>query len=166
MVEVLRHFEGRSDVQLIHATGQGEYEDIMSRIKAAGIDLELSKNLQVRPYLYNMPQAMAIADLAVFRAGATGLAELTAKGIPAILVPYPYAAENHQEFNARAVEKAGAAKVILNKDLTGQVLINAIEELLSDAGRLKAMSEASKTLGRPQAADTIAELILELARKG
>ena len=165
MVEVLRHYEGRSDVQIIHATGQGEYEDIMSRIKAAGIDLNLSENLQVRPYLYNMPQAMAIADLAVFRAGATGLAELTAKGIPAILVPYPYAAENHQEFNARAVEKAGAAKVILNKDLTGEVLIKAIDELLSDEGRLQSMSQASKKLGRPQAADNIAELILELARK-
>ena len=164
MVDVLRHYEGRSDVQIIHATGQAEYDDVMNRIRLLGIDLELSDNLQVRPYLYNMPQAMAIADLAVFRAGATGLAELTAKGIPAILVPYPYAAENHQEFNARAVEKTGAARVILNKDLTGELLIKNIDELLSDEAGLKSMSKASKSLGRPQAADTIAELILELAR--
>ena len=123
MVEVLKHYAGRRDVQILHATGKGEYEDIISRISAAGLDLQQADNIKVKPYLYNMPQAMAIADLAIFRAGATGLAELTAKGIPAILVPYPYAAENHQEHNARAVEKAGAARVILNKDLTAQGLI-------------------------------------------
>ncbi|MDD3115298.1 MAG: undecaprenyldiphospho-muramoylpentapeptide beta-N-acetylglucosaminyltransferase [Anaerovibrio sp.] len=164
MVDVLKHYAGRQDVQLLHATGQGEYEDICRRIRAAGIDLSKAGNLQVRPYLYNMPQAMSIADLAVFRAGATGLAELTAKGIPAILVPYPYAAENHQEFNARAVARAGAARVILNKDLTGQALIENIDSMLSDESILAAMSEASRALGRPQAAETIAELIIELAR--
>ena len=118
----------------------------------------------MKPYLYNMPQAMAIADLAIFRAGATGLAELTAKGIPAILVPYPYAAENHQEHNARAVENAGAARVILNKDLTAQGLIQAIDELIGKPEKLQAMAESSAKLGRPEAADTISELIIELAR--
>lgn len=164
MVDVLKHYAGREDIQLLHATGKGEYADIMQRIQAAGIDLAQSANLKVKPYLYNMPKAMSIADLAVFRAGATGLAELTAKGIPAILVPYPYAAENHQEFNARAVEKAGAAKVILNKDVTAAALIEMIDALLADDKKLKAMAKASKALGRPQAAEHIAELIIELAR--
>ena len=164
MVEVLKHYAGRRDVQILHATGKGEYEDIISRISAAGLDLQQADNIKVKPYLYNMPQAMAIADLAIFRAGATGLAELTAKGIPAILVPYPYAAENHQEHNARAVEKAGAARVILNKDLTAQGLIQAIDELIGKPEKLQAMAEASAKLGRPEAADTISELIIELAR--
>lgn len=164
MVEVLKHYAGRRDVQILHATGKGEYEDIISRISAAGLDLQQADNIKVKPYLYNMPQAMAIADLAIFRAGATGLAELTAKGIPAILVPYPYAAENHQEHNARAVEKAGAARVILNKDLTAQGLIQAIDELIGKPDKLRAMAEASAKLGRPEAADTISELIIELAR--
>lgn len=92
------------------------------------------------------------------------MAELTAKGIPAILVPYPYAAENHQEHNARAVEKAGAARVILNKDLTAQGLIQAIDELIGKPEKLQAMAKASAKLGRPEAADTISELIIELAR--
>ena len=126
--------------------------------------MQQADNIKVKPYLYNMPQAMAIADLAIFRAGATGLAELTAKGIPAILVPYPYAAENHQEHNARAVEKAGAARVILNKDLTAQGLIQAIDELIGKPEKLQAMAKASAKLGRPEAADTISELIIELAR--
>lgn len=164
MVEVLKHYAGRRDVQILHATGKGEYEDIISRISAAGLDLQQAYNIKVKPYLYNMPQAMAIADLAIFRAGATGLAELTAKGIPAILVPYPYAAENHQEHNARAVEKAGAARVILNKDLTAQGLIQAIDELIGKPEKLQAMAKASAKLGRPEAADTISELIIELAR--
>ena len=115
MVEVLKHYAGRRGVQILHATGKGEYEDIISRISAAGLDLQQADNIKVKPYLYNMPQAMAIADLAIFRAGATGLAELTAKGIPAILVPYPYAAENHQEHNARAVEKAELLGMLTSK---------------------------------------------------
>ena len=164
MVNVLKHYAGRRDVQILHATGKGEYEDIMSRLRAAGVDLEKACNLQVVPYLYNMPQAMSIADLAVFRAAATGLAEQTAKGIPAILIPYPYAAENHQEHNARAVEKAGAARVILNKDISPELLIETIDDLLEDQGTLRKMAAASRSLGRPQAADTIAEMILELAR--
>ena len=164
MVEVLKHYAGRRDVQILHATGKGEYEDIINRISAAGLDLQQADNIKVKPYLYNMPQAMAISDLAIFRAGATGLAELTAKGIPAILVPYPYAAENHQEHNARAVEKAGAARVILNKDLTAQGLIQAIDELIGKPEKLQAMAKASAKLGRPEAADTISELIIELAR--
>ena len=164
MVDVLKHYAGRNDVQILHATGKGEYEDIIARISAAGLDLKQADNIVVKPYLYNMPQAMAIADLAVFRAGATGLAELTAKGIPAILIPYPYAAENHQEYNARAVEKAGAAKVILNKDLTAPVLVEAIDSVICHQDKLAAMAEASRRLGRPEAADTIGELIVELAR--
>lgn len=165
MVGVLKHFAGSKTVQILHATGKGEYDDIARRIAEAGIELAKYDNLKVFPYLYNMPQAMAIADLAVFRAGATGLAELTAKGIPAVLVPYPYAAENHQEFNARAIEKAGAAQVILNSELNSDILISAIEKLLANEKNLQYMAEASQSIGRPEAADTIAEIIIELARR-
>lgn len=164
MVGVLKHFAGSKRVQILHATGKAEHEDILRRITEAGVDLNKFSNLKVYPYLYNMPQAMAVADLAVFRAGATGLAELTAKGIPAVLIPYPYAAENHQEFNARAIEKAGAAKVILNKDISAEILISTIEELLADDRHLQEMAERSHSIGHPEAAATIAEMIIELAR--
>ena len=165
MIDVIGHYAGSDSVQILHATGRDEYDDIIARIEKAGINLANVDNIKVKPYLYNMPQAMAVADLAVFRAGATGLAELTAKGIPAILIPYPYAAENHQELNARAAEAAGAARMILNRDTTAEKLIEVIEELLSDDKILKQMAENSRRIGRPRAAADIAEIIIELARK-
>jgi UDP-N-acetylglucosamine--N-acetylmuramyl-(pentapeptide) pyrophosphoryl-undecaprenol N-acetylglucosamine transferase len=138
---------------------------MVQRLKQAGLELATVKHIKVRPYLYDMPKAMAMADLAVFRAGATGLAELTARGIPSILVPYPYAAENHQEHNARALEEAGAARMILNKDLTSERLSSVLAELLSEEDKLTAMAEASRQMGRPQAAADIADLVLELANR-
>ena len=163
MIDVLVQAARQPEVQYLHVTGKQEYEDVMARLEAAGLDLAQTKHIQVRPYLYDMPKAMAMADLAVFRAGATGLAELTARGIPAILVPYPYAAENHQEHNARALEAAGAARMILNKDLTSERLGAVLTELLSDDDKLTAMAEASRSMGRPEAAADIAEMVLDLA---
>ncbi len=165
MIEVLKNAALHPQVQFLHVTGKGEYADVMERLSAAGVDLARCPHIQVKPYLYNMPLAMAIADLAVFRAGATGIAELTAKGIPAILIPYPYAAENHQEYNARALETAGAARMILNRELTSETLMSVLTELLSEEVKLERMSKASRTLGRPQAADTIADMILQIAKK-
>ena len=163
MVEVLVNAATNPTIQYLHVTGKGEYDDVISRIKDAGVELETLRHIRVEPYLYNMPQAMAMADLAIFRAGATGLAELTARGIPSILIPYPYAAENHQEYNARALVDAGAARMILNKDLNSEILQDTINELLNNPDTLKLMSAASLTLGRPQAAAEIADMILKLA---
>ena len=163
MVDVLLAAKDRPEVQFLHVTGKTEYEDIMERLRDAGVELTSCSHIRVEPYLYNMPQAMAMADIAVFRAGATGLAELTARGIPAILVPYPYAAENHQEFNARALEEAGAARMILNRDLTAETLGSALREMLADTAALKAMGEKSRAMGRPRATEEIADLVLELA---
>ena len=112
-----------------------------------------------------MPVALAAADLAVCRAGAIGLAEITAKGIPSVLIPYPFATANHQEFNAHAVEAAGAAKVILDKEMTGEKILEAIEHLLVHEEELTVMAEAAKKLGKPQAAEDIAKQALALLKK-
>ncbi len=160
-----RFFAGRPDVQFLHVTGQQEYKAVLEKIAQAGVDLQAVTNIRVEPYLYDMPSALAIADLAVFRAGATGLAELTAKGIASILVPYPYAAENHQEHNARALEQAGAAVMILNRELTAQKLQSTVEELLGSKEKLIAMAAASRRAGKPQAAADIAAMIVKLAEK-
>lgn len=157
MIDVLKSAAVNQSAQFLHVTGKGEFDSVMQRLT----DLD-APNIKVVPYLYNMPRAMAMADLAIFRAGATGLAELTARGIPAILIPYPYAAENHQEFNARSLVEAGAARMILNKDLTAPLLQKNLDELLSSPQTLKQMAQASLTLGKPHAADTIADLILSL----
>ena len=158
MIDVLKSAAQKNSAQFLHVTGKGEFDAVTEKLT----DVLDAPNIKVVPYLYNMPRAMAMADLAIFRAGATGLAELTARGVPSILIPYPFAAENHQEFNARALVEAGAARMILNKDLTAEILSAKIDELLTAPETLKKMSEASLSLGKPHAAAEIAELILEL----
>ena len=164
MVDILVEASKQTEVQYLHVTGRLDYEDIISRLAGKGVDLARTPNVKVEPYLYNMPAAMAMADLVVYRAGATGLAELTARGIPAILIPYPYAAENHQEHNARALEAAGAAKVILNRDLKSENLQSTLQDLLADDEKLAAMAAASKNLGKPQAAEDIANIVIEMTQ--
>lgn len=166
MIDVHRRFAGQQTIQILHITGQNEYNNVVGLIDQAGIDIAKTGNIIIKPYLYNMPEALAAADIAVFRAGAIGLAELTARGIPAILIPYPYAAANHQEHNARAVEQHGAAIVISDRDLTGLCLADTIESLRGAPEKLQSMAEASRRLGRPDAARTIAELAINLAGSG
>ena len=161
MIDVLKSAAEKNSAQFLHVTGKGEFDSVTKKLRDAGLTLN-EPNIRVVPYLYNMPQAMAMADVAIFRAGATGLAELTARGVPAILIPYPYAAENHQEFNARSLVEAGAARMILNRDLTAEILSATLDELLSSPEKLKSMAAASLSLGKPHAADDIAELILQL----
>lgn len=161
MLEAELALSGRHEVQVLHATGEVNYAEHMAELERRG---GVADNIIVKPYLHNMPVALAAADLAVFRAGAIGLAELTAKGIPSVLVPYPYATANHQEFNARAVEAKGAAKVILDKELTGERILETIEHLLLHQEELKKMRAAAKSLGRPQAAEVIARQAVALSK--
>lgn len=165
MIDVLEKYAGNEKVQILHVTGSVGYEDTIKKLEDRGIDHENSSNISVVPYLYNMPLALAAADLAIFRAGATGIAELTARGIPAILVPYPYAAENHQEHNAMAVVNGGGGRMILDRELTGAGLLQVMEELLSDEKGLKQMAKASRKLGKPQAAKDIVDIVMSIARQ-
>jgi len=108
-------------------------------------------------YLYNVGDLLAAADLVISRAGASAIAEFTVRGLPMVLVPYPYAADNHQELNAAAVESAGAALVVKNEKLTPASFISALADAESE---LPAMAAAARRLGRPEAAKLIAERIL------
>ncbi len=165
MVGVLARAAAQRDVQYLHVTGADEHADTIARLRACGVQPDAMPHIRVLPYLYNMPEAMAAADIAVFRAGATGLAELAARGVPAILIPYPYAAENHQEKNARALAAAGAAEVILNREISADVLEKTLHALLTDDARRAAMAAAMKRLGKPAAADEIAALALRICKK-
>lgn len=163
MIGAHRYFAGSDTVQLLHATGKNEYNDVVARLKKLGIDRRRAGNIIIEPYLYDMPKALALADLAIFRAGAVGLAELTARGIPSILVPYPYAAENHQEYNAAAMQKRGAAVVVKDNDISAEKLIDHISALMDAKEKLNAMAEASRALGKPEAAADIAKIAIGLA---
>ncbi|MFW6305988.1 MAG: undecaprenyldiphospho-muramoylpentapeptide beta-N-acetylglucosaminyltransferase [Bacillota bacterium] len=159
MIDVYKYFAKNDDIQIIHITGKNNYIGIMEKMKDVGIELANNDNYKIMPYLKKMEYAYAVADLIVYRAGATGIAEITASGIPAILVPYPHAAGNHQEYNARTLEKHNAAVIILDEELNGQVLIENIEKLINDNKTLEKMSVNSKKIARPDAAKNIVKII-------
>lgn len=163
MIDVHKHFKDVKGLKLIHVTGTGEYDRVLDALGSKD-GKDISSASLILPYLHEMPKALAAADLAVFRAGAVGLAELTVRGIPSILVPYPYAAEDHQTYNARILVKNGAARMIVDKCLTSQDLIGEIEEFMVHRDQLQHMSRAALDLGRPQAAHDIAKLALEIAK--
>lgn len=159
-----RYFFGRKDLQILHITGQTDYNDIIHTLNSEGLSAnESGSGRIVVPYLHEMPKALAAANLVISRAGAIGLAELTLRGIPAILIPYPHASENHQEINARALESNGAAIMIRDAELTGEGLCAKVQELLDSPDTLRSMAAASTAMGHPNAAKDIADIALELA---
>jgi len=121
--------------------------------------------LKVLEFIEDMVGAYATANLAVCRAGAMTLAELAMTGVPAVLVPYPYATDDHQTANARAVENRGAAVVIKDSELSPDALLDAVKRCINSPEVLSSMSEAMKSLARPEAASRIAELAFDIARK-
>lgn len=148
---------------LIHSAGKLGYERM-----AAALAEKCSKDpktcgMDVRPYIYDMPLVMDAADLVLCRAGASTLAELTCIGKPAILVPSPNVTNNHQERNARVLERAGGARVLLEGEFTAETLYAAVCELLNDPRQLSEMGANMKAAGVPDATERIAETILELA---
>lgn len=115
-------------------------------------------------YVERMDLAYAAADLVVSRAGATTIAELSAIGLPAILIPYPYATGRHQEANARAMQRAGGASVLLDDELSAETLAARMESLVGHDERLRAMADGSQAFGRPDAAAKLADLVEAVAR--
>ena len=146
------------DVQVMHQTGQADFAAVKAAYAALPFEAE------VTPFIDRMDEAYAHADLVVCRAGATTVAELTAFGKAAILVPYPYAIYDHQRGNAEALAAAGAAEMILDQDLTGERLAARLRFYFSARDRLIAMANAARALGRPQAAARIVDECYALAR--
>jgi UDP-N-acetylglucosamine--N-acetylmuramyl-(pentapeptide) pyrophosphoryl-undecaprenol N-acetylglucosamine transferase len=112
-----------------------------------------------------MPHALAASDIIISRCGASTLSEITALGKPSILIPYPYATDNHQEYNASALEKNGAAVVILERDLNEEILYNEVVDMLNKPDKINRMRMKSKELGRTDAAYAIVRAAERLIRK-
>ncbi len=144
---------------ITHQTGERDLERVRDGYRRAGLEA------RVEPFLYAMDREMSDATLVVSRAGATTIAELTAAGRPAVLVPLPTAADDHQRRNAEVLAAAGAAELIDQKELTGDRIAERIVALLGDRARLDAMSEAMRRLAKPGAARTIVDRVLELAER-
>jgi len=144
------------DLQILHLTGEKEFEQVRSAYAAQKC------HAVVRPFLTEMELAMAAATLAVSRAGGSSLAELAAMRLPAILIPYPFATDNHQFYNARALADVGAAWVMEQRDTTPEKLAIVIKKLLSDPAILGRMKEELVRWHAPHAAEQMAEKILAL----
>lgn len=148
----------RADLQILVSTGP-EHLDVVARAVAPDADLVV----RAVPFIERMDRALAVADVVVSRAGAS-VAELAACGLPAILVPYPHATENHQEANAREVVAAGAARLLRDDDLSPSALSTGILDLVDDEEGRTAMGAAALAWARPDAAARIAALAVEVAR--
>ncbi len=135
----------------MHQTGSADLEKTQARYREAGVDADC------RAFIRDMAAEYLAADVIVSRAGATTVAELAIAGRPAILIPYPFAADNHQELNAREMAEAGAALMYRQADLTGPILAKTLDELLGDPGRRAQMGSAMKALARPGAAATVVD---------
>jgi len=154
----LPQLEGMADrVQVLHSVGDVGFEE------ARGRYADVKATVSYHRFIHDAGAAFACADLAVCRAGATTLAELTANGIPSILIPYPYAAEDHQYFNAKLLSDAGAAVVSRQSELTPQSFASLLVELLTDDHRREAMSKAAAALGLPKAAEVVADTVMRRA---
>ena len=150
-------------LQIVHVAGKAESSSVSAALYQAGGDG--GGRWRVMAYLDDMGSALAACDLVVARAGATSIAEITALGLPSVLVPYPYATDDHQTKNAASLAAHGAARVIADGDLDDQQFGDVVVALLGDPEARATMSAASRALGRPDAAARVAELALSVAAR-
>jgi UDP-N-acetylglucosamine--N-acetylmuramyl-(pentapeptide) pyrophosphoryl-undecaprenol N-acetylglucosamine transferase len=157
-------------IQIIHQTGQRDYDSVLAAYQKFGVTAEspistlgASAFGEVHKFIDDMPATFARADLLVCRSGASTVGEITAAGKPAIFIPFPRAADDHQNVNARALERAGAAVVVEESNLEAPYLVDTIVALLNDPIRLSSMSAAAKSLAHPKAVEEIAAIVRSLA---
>lgn len=155
----LLKMNGQDYYGIIASTGKRNYDAVMQRIREENI--RLCENKQIVPYIHNMDEIMAQADLAISRAGAISVSELCAMGKPAILIPSPNVTNDHQTYNARAMEKNGAAVVVPETELSGEVLAGQIKTLLSNRTLLNEMSKAAKNAAICDACERIYAWVTE-----
>ena len=160
--------EARNGLPFHHVHGAGAIgcQRMGEYLRDEAADLSQTPELEVREYIQNMSELMRAADLVICRAGASTISELTALGVPAIIIPSPNVTHNHQESNARVLADAGGAVMILEKDSSGQRLYDTASDILHDEARRKAMSAAMSSLGTIDAAEKILDAVMALVRSG
>lgn len=147
---------------IIWAVGQKQYDNIKQALKTMGLNINNIKNATIVPYIYNMQEVMNLADLIVARSGAMTITEVSLLAKPAIFVPYPYATENHQEYNAKVLANIGAAKIILDNDLKYDILNSKIQEIIMNKDLQAKMSQNAEKIAIPNVEDRIYNEIKKL----
>ena len=148
----------------IHATGSFGREWMPQRVKDNGVDFEKEPMLDIQEYIYNMPTVMAAADVVIGRAGSATCNEIAAAGTPCILIPSPNVTNNHQEKNARVLEEAGGAVVVLEKDCSPEKMYELVTALLAEESRRQEMTKALHSLVKSDSAQRICDIVEELAK--
>ena len=160
VIEALPFLESiKSDLRLVHQTGSAHFEQVKKGYEGRGFDVD------VREFIDDMSAAYLSSDLVVCRAGATTLAEITVAKKASVLIPFPLATDDHQAVNAKALVDSGAAVMFREADLTGEKLASVVIELKTDPARLAKMEKVAGTLGRPEAAREIADVLQQLCLK-
>lgn len=135
-----------SNYQIIWAAGPAQYEQVKEKLLQEKMEIDHLEKVKIVPYIYNMEEIMNIVDLVICRSGAMTITEISNVGKPAIFIPFPFATENHQEYNARVLEKVDAAKIVLDKNLTADLLNDMIENLVKGEEKLQKMGDNAKTI--------------------
>lgn len=157
MVDLILNHYNENDFRLLYATGVNQYESVANEIgtnKLPGVELV--------PYIYNMHEAMGAADLIISRAGAMTVSEIAAMGIPSVLIPSPYVTANHQEHNAKTLERQGAGVIILEKNLTSEILYQQVKSLITDKDQLTKMGKNAKKVANISALEKIYSIIVDI----
>lgn len=160
VIEMLKN--SKLDYSFVHITGRDHYSIFMDRIKSENI--ELADNIKILDYSHEIPKYLSAADIVILSSSAISLAEVAVVGAPSILIPKAYTADNHQEFNARSFENAGASKMILEKDLDGKSLEKTIKSILDDESLMQKMKKCAKILAKPNSTEMIVENIFMLLK--
>lgn len=165
VADVIAHFKGKGTLHQIHATGSYDHEAFPEMLEKRNVKVEGDPHLDIREYIYDMPECIAAADIVLCRSGAATLAELQCAGRASILVPSPYLAENHQYHNAMTLASRNAAIVIEEKDLTGDRLCGILEELAADRGEIANLGRNAASMAIADANKRICNEIYGLMRR-
>lgn len=162
-IEIIANKKNKN-YQIIWAAGPNQYENIKAKLEEDNINIEKIENVKILPYIYNMEEVMNACDLVVCRSGAMTITEISVVGKPAIFIPFPFATENHQEYNARVLVNAGAAKIILDKDLNSEILENTIEGIITNKEILTQMGLNAEKVAVQKVEEKIYEEIKDIIR--
>ena len=135
---------------------------IKETLKENKIDIDKIENVKILPYIYNMEEMMNLVDIVISRSGAMTITEIAITGKPAIFIPFPFATENHQEYNAKVLENVGAAKIILDKDLNKESLTSVLNEMLKDKKKLIQMGRNAEKVAISNVEDRIYDEIKKI----
>ena len=149
---------------IIWAVGQKQYGEVKEKLEDMNLNINNVKNMTIMPYIYNMQEMMNLADIIVARSGAMTITEVSIVGKPAIFIPFPFATENHQEYNAKVLADTGAAKIILDKDLNKDILNKEILEILNNKDMQEQMSKKALEKAIPNVEDRIYDEIKKILK--